>query len=396
MVEFCKDMRIPRTPLLAVLVGALALGSPACDDDDGSNGTSATDIQNGRDIFRNDTFGDERHWTDRLQMHTVIESAVDPVTALSVGLKVDSEALPPGTLETADLRSPATTVALLKLNAVVGVRGQVVSEGGRDRLVQVGVTCALCHSTVDNSVAPGIGRRLDGWQNSDLNPGAIIALSPALTAEQKAVYNSWGKGFYDPRFNIDGRSTPIVIPPAYGLAGVDLATHSGDGDVRYWNHYVSVTQMGAQGSFSDDRIGVNITLPPGTPDLVQAKLDGLRDYQLSIPAPAPEAGSFDAAAAQRGRAAFEQTCARCHSGPNRTDNRLHAPAETGMDPTYASRTATKLYRTTPLRALQRHPPYFHDGSATTLDAVVAHYQRVLGLDFTAAQTADLVEYLKSL
>src|SRR4029079_10711719 len=178
----------------------------------------------GKDIFRFDTFGDETFWTDTRRIHEAIAKSVDPTTALSVGLKVDSDALPPGILKTADLKSPATTVALLKLNAVVALKGTVVTKDGKDTLMRVGVTCALCPSTVDASVAPGIGKRLDGHPNLTLNPGAIIALSPALDASKKAVYNSWGAGKYDPRYNQDGKNMPVVIPPAYGLAGVKMAT----------------------------------------------------------------------------------------------------------------------------------------------------------------------------
>jgi mono/diheme cytochrome c family protein len=367
----------------------------SCGDADASN---PAQLEEGRQIFRHDTFGDERLWTDTLHMNEVIESAVDPTTALSVGLKVDSEVLPAGLLQSADLHSPATTVALIKLNAVVGLKGTVVTEGGRDRLTRVGITCALCHSTVDDSVMPGIGKRLDGWANTTLNPGAIIALSPALTPQQKAVYNSWGPGRYDPRFNLDGRSTPLVIPPAYGLRGVSLATFTGDGDIRYWNNYVAVTQMGGQGSFVDARIGVDRQLPAGTEDLVAPKLGALRDYQVSLAAAAAPAGSFDATAAQRGRTVFEGAgrCASCHQGDRRTEEKLHAPAEVGTDGAYASRTATKRYRTTPLRGLFQHAPYFHDGSARTLEAVVDHYVTVLGLHLTPGQRTDLVEYLKSI
>ncbi|HET9316023.1 MAG TPA: c-type cytochrome [Vicinamibacteria bacterium] len=377
--------------LSIALVAVAALGLWSCGDDEAQ-------VTDGREIFRNDTFGDERQWTDVLHMNEVIETAVDPVTALSVGLKVDSEVLPPGLLASADLKNPATTVALIKLNAVVGIKGTVVTEGGRDRLTRVGITCALCHSTVDDSVMPGIGRRLDGWANTTLNPGAIIALSPALTPQQKAVYNSWGPGRYDPRFNIDGRSTPVVIPPAYGLRNAPSATYTGDGDVRYWNNYVAVTQMGGQGSFVDERIGVSRTLPDGTPDLVGPKLNALRDYQLSLAAPAPPAGSFDSTAAQRGRAVFDGAgrCASCHQGEVHTQEALHAPGEVGTDGTYATRTATKRYRSTPLRALWQHPPYFHDGSARTLDAVVDHYIALFGLNLTPGQRSDLVEYLKSI
>ena len=376
----------------ALLLGCMAVMMLGCEE----QAADPARLALGREIFRHETFGDERVWTDTLRMHEVIQSAVDPTTALSVGLKVDSEALPPGILQSADLRNPATTVALIRLNAVVGIKGTVVAEGGGERLTRVGITCALCHSTVDDSVAPGIGRRLDGWPNLSLNPGAIIALSPALTSAQKAVYNSWGAGRYDPRFSIDGKNGPVVIPPAYGLSGVPHATFTGDGDIRYWNNYVAVTQMGGLGHFRDDRIGLDRPLPPGATDLVTPKLEPLRDYQLSLAAPAPPAGSFDAAAAGRGRTLFEQRCANCHRGESRSERQLHAPAETGMDPGYASRSASRSYRTTPLRALWQHPPYFHDGRARTLAAVVDHYDGVLRLGLTAAQKADLVEYLKSI
>ena len=376
----------------------VVLGAAVLAGGEAGNSSRAKSLEDGREIFRFDTFGDERFWTDTLLMNEVIETSVSPATALSVGLKVDADAVPPEVLATADLNSPATTVALIKLNAVVGVKGTVVSDGTGDRLARVGITCALCHSTVDDSVAPGIGRRLDGWPNLTLNPGAIIALSPVLTSAQRSVYQSWGPGRYDPRFNIDGRNGPVPIPPAYGLAGSPHATFTGDGDVRYWNNYVSVTQMGGQGEFVEPRLGISFLLPPGTPDLVQQKLEALRDYQLSLPAPPPPAGSFDAAAAERGRAIFDggARCGSCHRGAARTEETLHDPAETGMDPTYAQRSASKRYRTTPLRGLWQHPPYFHDGSAATLQDVVERYRVNLGLTLTQKQRADLVEYLKSL
>lgn len=367
-------------------------------------------VAQGKAIFRNDSFGDEAFWTDTLGMHQVIASAVDPATALSVGLKVDAEALPPAVVQgiqsgALSLTDTATTVALLKLNAVVGVKGTVESVNGKDTLTRVGITCALCHSTVDDSFAPGIGRRLDGWANRDLNPGAIIALSPAVPAAAKAVYTSWGKGRYDPRFNLDGQNGPQVIPPAYGLLGVHSITATGDGsDIAYWNRYVAVTQMGGQGSFSEPRTGVNVT--NGTTDLVSAKLPALQAYQLSLAAPRPPAGSFDAAAAVRGRAVFEGPgkCAACHAGPTLTDAnlRLHLPSEVVSEPepagvpSYASRSATKMYRTAPLAGLWQHAPYFHNGTAPTLDAVVETYDTRKGLGLTSAQKADLVEYLKSL
>jgi hypothetical protein len=246
---------------------------------------------------------------------------------------------------------------------------------------------------------PGIGLRIDGPANRDLNPGAIIALSPGLAGmdEVLAVYNSWGPGFYDARYNQDGINEPVVIPPIYGLAGVALETYTGDGPISYWNAYVAVTQMGGQGQFFDPRIDVEVIYED---DLVTPKLPALYDYQISLE-PAPVAsGSFDAAAAARGALLFsgDARCGSCHSGESFTDaaTTLHTPAETAMDPTAAERSATGRYRTTPLRALLAHSPYFHDGSAATLADVVAHYDTALELELTAEQQTDLVEYLKSL
>ena len=404
-----------RTTTLA-LVLAVALAACAREDavlpvapssDDAlaaKGGQSPATLADGKSIFRYDTFGDETFWTDTLRMHEVIRTAVSPATALAVGLKVDADTLPEAVKAgiadgSIPLDAPATTVALLKLGAVVGVVGQV-DEGGT--LQRVGITCALCHSTVDNSFAEGIGRRLDGWPNRDLDVGRIVSLSPALSDAQKAVYESWGPGMYDPRFNIDGQNVPVVMPPAFGLRHVALETYTGDGPVSYWNAYVAITQMHGHGTFSDPRIGVSVSNPP---DLVSSKLAALRAYQLSLDAPAPVPGTFDAAAARRGRAVFAGAarCASCHLGGALTDvnaGRLHSPDAVGQDPTYALRTATKLYRTTPLRGLWHPPqlkgPYFHDGSAKTLEAVVAHYVTLLQLSLTSRQKSDLVQYLKTL
>ncbi len=358
-----------------------------------TEGESAEDVAEGQRIFRFETFGDEQLWTDTLHLNEVVEKNVDPTTALKVGLKVDAEVLPPGILEKVDLKSPATTVELLKMNAVVGLKATVDANNHIERL---GITCALCHSTVDDSVMPGIGRRKDGWPNRDLNVGAIVALSPALSADKKAVYESWGPGKYDPRYNIDGKNTPLVLPPAYGLAKVKNETYTAEGPISYWNAYVAVTQMGGQGNFSDPKLGIDVK---HSPDQVSPKLAALRAYQHSLPAPPPPAGSFDKAVAERGRAVFDGACSSCHVGGSGTDNndgKLHPPAETGVDGAYAARTVNKAYRTTPLRGLWQHPPYFHDGSAATLADVVAHYDRVRKLGLTADQKRDLVEYLKSL
>jgi hypothetical protein len=284
-----------------------------------------------------------------------------------------------------------------------------VADSGR--LESIGITCALCHSSVDDSFSKGIGRRLDGWANTDLDVGAIVALSPALDPGLKAEFNAWGPGNYDPRHhafdgtNIIGLNTPsvpIVIPPIYGLKGVGFETFTADGPISYWNSYVGVSQMGGQGTFTDPRIGLVIVQQP---DLVTPKLPALLAYQLSLRAPKPPKGSFDPAAAARGKHVFrnEARCATCHSGPLFTDVLsggripfLHDPSEVGTDPIYAGRSATKRYRTTPLRALFQHAPYFHDGSATDLNAVVEHYNRQFSLNLTPAQKADLVEFLKSL
>lgn len=399
-----------RATMAATTLFALALTVivASCDDSDpvGPAVVEVLDpalVAEGREIFRHDTFGDEKYWTDTLRMHEVIQAAVSPRAALGVGLKVDVAALPAevrGALAAGqvNLDDPAVTVTLLKLGAVLGLKGTVTSVGGRDSLVRVGITCALCHSTVDDAFAPGIGNRRDGWANTQLNPGAIVALSPAVPAATKAVLNSWGAGRYDPRINFDGLSTPIVLPPIYGLNGVAKETYTAEGPVSYWNAYVAVTQMHGQGSFSDPRLGVSVVQ---SPDLVTPKLAALRAYQLSLNAPAPPPGSFDAAAAARGRAVFTGagTCATCHTGAKFTDinaGRLHAPAETGMSAAYAARTTQKLYRTTPLRGLWQHAPYFHDGSAATLADVVEHYDRARSLGLNAAQKHDLVEYLKTL
>lgn len=381
--------------VFVVLIGTANLG---CDDGDSKAELDPELIAEGKEIFRHDTFGDDVFWTDILQMHTVIETAVDPMTALAVGLKVDSDALPEGILDSVDLTDPATTVALLKLDAVVGVKGTVEQIDGQERLTRVGVACALCHSSVDDSVMPGIGKRLDGWPNRDLDPGLILSLSPALQdPETQAVLTSWGPGKYDAYWNHDDLNDPTVIPPAYGLAEVDLETFTGEGPVSYWNSYVAVTQMGGQGSFADGQLGIDITADP---DLVTPKLPALRAYQLSIAAPRPPAGSFDETAAARGQALFEgpAQCVTCHSGPQFTDanERLHDPAEIGQDPTLASRGTTGMYRTTPLRGVWQHLPYFHDGSAATLSDVVEHYNAHFNLGLDGQQKADLVEYLKSL
>ena len=400
----------------AALIGVTALGIglvASCDD--GPTGPRPLDpalVAEGKRIFRFDSFGDETFWTDTLRMHEVIQGGVSPTTALSVGLKVDADTLPQAVKDAiaagqVDLDDPATTVTLIQLGAVVGLVGEVDGSGN---LTRVGTTCALCHSTVDNSFAPGIGKRLDGWPNRDLDPGAIIALSPALTPAQKAVYNSWGPGMYDPRFNFDGINQPVVIPPAFGLRHVARELYTGDDTVSYWNAYVAITQMHGRGRFVDPRLGININNTP--PERVTtAVLAALAEYQFSLDKPGPRTGDFDAAAAARGRAVFNGAgqCSACHTGALLTDinaGTLHAPSEVASEPepngapSYALRSVTKQYRTTPLRGLYNPPqlqgPYFHNGIAATLEEVVERYNTKRGLDLTTQQKADLVQYLRTL
>jgi mono/diheme cytochrome c family protein len=320
--------------------------------------------------------------------------------------------LPPATIDAlkaglVNLDDPAVTVQLLKLNAVVGVIGKVTGPG--NHLATIGITCALCHSIVDDSVAPGIGKRLDGWANRSLDVGAIIALSPVLPDQP---YKDWGPGRYDARFTaFDGdgfiqlnpTSLPVLIPSIFGLEGVGFETYTGDGPISYWNNYVGVTQMGGQGNFKDLRSPINLDIVQ-TPDLVTPKLPALLQYQLSLRAPAPPQKSFSRPAATRGEELFNGVarCATCHTPPLYTDVTkdpapfLHAPSEDVAEQTYATRSATGMYRTTPLRALWQHPPYFHDGSAANLRAVVDHYVDALLLVLTEDQKTDLVEFLKSL
>jgi len=368
----------------------------------------------GEAIFRYDTFGDEQLWTDVLHMPDAINT-LSAEGALGAGLKVDVDALPSSVIDAlranaVDLKDPAVTLALLQLNAVVGVKGTFSTSG---ELTRVGVTCALCHSSVDDSLAPGIGHRLDGWANRSLNVGAVVALSPVLDQPTRDVFLSWGPGFYDPRHHyfdgtnivpLNSPSIPVLIPSIFGLDGVGFETYTADGPISYWNSYVGVTQMGGHGSFSDPRIGVSVTQDP---DLVTPRLAALLEYQLSLRAPKPPKGSFDRKAARRGEALFEgrAQCATCHSGSTLTDVRsgpipgvplLHSASEVGVDPAYAERTATGNYRTTPLRGLWQHPGYFHDGSAPDLPAVVDHYDQQFRLGLSDGEKADLVEYLKTL
>lgn len=350
-------------------------------------------VAQGRDIFRDDTFGNEKFWTDTARLHEIVQSDIQPLEALSLGLKVDMDRLNLFKFLIHNPFSTGGTKELLRQNAVVGIRAQFDDRGNISR---IGITCALCHSTVDNALLPGIGHRLDGWPNTTLKVGKILAMLPNFSEAQKNVFRGWPAGFYDPRINFDGKNTPLILPPAHGLAQVRNETYTGDDTISYWNAYVAITQMHGQGTFIDDRLGIRIVQ---TPDLVAPKLAALRAYQHSLDVPPTPGASYDRGAASRGLEVFTANCASCHVGGRGTDNNdgtLHAPSETGMNSAYAARTINKRYRTTPLRALWQHAPYFHDGSARTLRDVVEHYDRVRNLGLTGKQKRDLVEYLKSL
>ena len=396
-------------------------------------------IEQGRQIFRYDTFGDEAFWGDALQLHKAIAGekqggvgpGVSPKTALAVGLKVDLDALPASLVDQlkagkVNLDDPATTLALLKVNSVVGVTGRFDNQG---KLVSMGIQCALCHSSVDDALVPGIGHRLDGWGARDLNIGAIISLAPNLqpfvdllgvdVATVKKVLGSWGPGCFDAELDKDGKGLRpdgkracTLIPPAYGLAGVNLHTWTGFGSVPYWNAFVGVTDMHGSGTFYDARLSDKSTYPVaaksgsynsrGKPDRLTSKLAALQFYQLAIPAPKPPAGSYDQAAATRGKVVFEGkgTCANCHVPPLYTEpgNNLHTPAEVGVDAFQADRSPTHMYRTAPLAGLWSHQKggFYHDGRFATLRDVIDHYNDLLKLALTDREKADLIEYLKSL
>jgi hypothetical protein len=394
-------------------------------------------LTEGRRVFRYDTFGDQSFWGGALQLHRAIAGAANggvgpglsPKSALAAGLKVDAAALP-RRLKAAlragrvDLDDPATTLALLRLNAVVGVRGFFNRGAG---LRSVGITCALCHSMVNDSFAPGIGARLDGWPNRDLNVGAIISLAPNLRpftdllgvdeATVKRVLAAWGPGKFDAAlvvdgkaFRPDGRSAATLLPPAFGLSGVNLATYTGNGTVTYWNAFVANLEMHGRGNFFDPRLNNPDKFPiavraglfdvRNSPDLVSGGLPALHLYQLALPAPRPPKGSFDRAAARRGRDLFARDCATCHVPPTFSEpgTNLHRPAEICIDSFQADRSPTGMYRTTPLRGLWTHQKggFFHDGRFPSLAAVVDHYDGCFGLGLSQGQRRDLVEYLKSL
>jgi len=422
-----------------VFLNLLADRNRLSDYDRTNNANAERMIEQGRVIFRFDTYGSEAFFGDALQLHKAIAGqknggvgpGVSPSTALAVGLKVDADALPnqlKAQLKAGrvDLDNPATTLALLKLNAVVGLTGKFDSAG---RITSVGTQCAFCHSTVDDSFAPGIGKRLDGWANRDLNVGAIVSLAPTLKpftdllgvdeATVKKVLTSWGPGCYDAWLDKDGKAfgpgggrACTLIPPAFGLAGVNLHTWTGSGSVPYWNAYVAVTQQHGSGTFFDARLGNRDQYPVsarsgsfnvrGTPDLVTSKLAALHFYQLAIAAPTPPEGSFDKAAALRGKEVFNgrAQCSTCHVPPLFTEpgHNLHTAAEMGIDAFQADRSPTRMYRTAPLAGLWTHQKggFYHDGRFATLSAVIDHYDRNFRLGLNDEEKRELIEYLKSL
>lgn len=394
-------------------------------------------VNDGKAIFRHDTFGDEVFWSGLLHIDKAIAGSanggfgpgVSPNTALAVGLKVDSEALPPQVVATitngtADLNDPATTIALLKLNAVVGVKGSFDATG---KLNAVGITCASCHSTVDNSFAPGIGKRLDGWPNRDLNVGAVISLTDNAQpladmlhvdeATLRNVLSLWGPGkfaavlFMDGKaLRPDGKVAANLIPAAFGLKGINLTTYTGWGDISYWNSFVATLEMHGKGNFFDPRLNDPVKYPiavensfwnvVNNPDLVTPKLAALKAYQHSIDAPKPARHSFDQAASSHGKILFRNKakCAGCHASPLFADNVLHTANEIGIDDFEALRSPTGKYRTTPLGGLftRIKGGFYHDGRFATLADVVNHYNNHLSLKLTNSEKQQLVEYLKSL
>jgi cytochrome c peroxidase len=418
------------------LVEVFDLDAPPARDDIKEHADSL--FSEGKKIFRDDTFGSEAFWGDQLRLHTAVAGeklgGVGPGLtarqALGLGLKVDVERLPANVVQAlragrVDLDQPDTTIALLKADAVIGVKAFL--DG--DRVKSMGITCALCHSTVDDSFTAGVGRRLDGWPNRDLNVGEIVAFAPTVkpiadalgVSEEtvRTVLRSWGPGKYDAEldkdgkaFQPDGRSAATVLPAAFGLAGQNMHTYTGWGSVPYWNAYVAVTQMHGQGTFVDSRLDDASRFPlaakAGTgnlrpaQDLVSAKLPALHYYQISIPAPKPPADSFNAAAAARGQAVFngKAMCATCHVPPlySEPGHKLHQGAAIGIDNFHADRSPTGAYRTTPLKGLftREKGGFYHDGRFEDYDAVINHYKPVLGFELSSTEQSDLVQFLKSL
>jgi hypothetical protein len=399
-------------------------------------------IHEGRAAFRTETFGDEAFWSGKLRLHQAIAGSgnggvgagLGPRRALALGIKIDATALSEDLIEQirggrADLDSPAAMLALLRARAVIGLRG-TFKDQEQLALSAIGVTCALCHSAVDDSVAPGIGRPLDGWPNRDLDMGKLLQIAPTLKplvdllamdeSAVRAALDAWGPGKYDAALNLDahatrtdGRTGATVIPALFGLAGVDLLGTTGTGSLAYMGAFMATSQMYAAGTFFDPRLhdftrfpvversGADNRRPEQ--DLLTARLPALHFYQLSLGAPEPPANSFDKAAADRGRMVFEGNakCATCHVPPLYTEPgwAMHTSAEMGLDDFQATRSPNvRYYRTTPLKGLftRARPGYYHDGRFADLRAVVASYERLLKLTLTDAERNDLIEFLRSL
>jgi hypothetical protein len=403
--------------------------------DESINRNAQQMLADGKQTFRFDTFGSEAFWGDALRLHEAV-AKLSPKKALTLGLKVDADALPADLVEQIkqaklDLDDPATTLALLKLNAVVGVKAFMNPEG--TGMKSIGIHCALCHSTVDDSFAPGIGHRLDGWPNRDLDVGAIVASAPDLSAFQKLlgapeptvrkVLKSWGPGKFDAElvldgktFRPDGKPAATFNPAAFGLAGVNNHTWTGAwGNVTYWNAFVSNLEMHGKGTFFDPRLDNKAKYPVAAKarlghkidndDQISAKLPALHFYQLAMPVPKPPPNSFDTEAAMRGLTVFntKAKCASCHVPPLFTEPgwNLHTAQEIGIDDFQAKRAPDNRYRTAPLRALfdteKIHKGgFYHDGRFATLPEVVNHYDSALKLKLTEQEKNDLVEYLKSI
>jgi len=401
---------------------------------------SAKLFRDGQEIFRHDTFGSEDFWGGQLRLHEAIAgqahggvgAGVTARQALQLGLKVDVGRLPAIVVEAIKGRSVnldrvETTLELLRANAVVGVKAFVADD--KKTITSIGITCAFCHSTVDDSLLKGIGRRLDGWPNRDLDVGAIVATAPNLRPLQdllgvdratvEKVLKSWGPGKYDAELDKDGKglrpdgkSAATTIPAAFGLAGINLHTYNGWGSVPYWNAYVAVTQMHGKGTYFDPRLRdaskypvsakANLWNVRAADDHVTSKLAALHFYQLAIPAPKPKAGTFDTAAAQRGKAVFEGRgrCATCHVPPLFSEPgwSMHSAAEIGIDDFQSRRSPDNMYRTTPLAGLfvRAKGGFYHDGRFADYRGVIDHYDTHLRLGLSEADKRDLEEYLKSL
>jgi hypothetical protein len=414
---------------------------PAAMPDAGSvvDPRTQTALLAGQQTFRYETFGDEAFWGDLLRLHEPIAGqahggtgpGVSPKVALSLGLKIDAEVLPRGLaadlqLGAVDLDDPLVTLTLLQLNAVVGVTAFFDDDNS---IKSLGIHCALCHSTVDDSFAPGIGRRLDGRPNRDLNMGAIIGLSPDLSAltrlleiddaPLRKVLASWGPGKFDMELLLDGkgmrpdgRSAATLIPPAFGLAGVSLQSWTGWGPGSYWSSLVANLAMMGKGTFFDPRLDDAAKFPVAArarmghvqndPDLITPKLADLQLYQLSLASPPPPADSFDPDLAKRGGEIFQgkANCARCHRLPLYTEpgSNTHTPKEIGVDDFQARRSPDGRYRTAPLRGLHTHLAggFYHDGRFATLLDVVNHYDQLFTLGLSDAEKSYLIEYLRSL